>query len=74
MVQRPVAMSVRERTREVAVLRTLGFTRARVLALFVSEAVTLAVAGGLLGALAASGLKGLAWSRARQQGRASCLG
>jgi putative ABC transport system permease protein len=51
-----IAMSVRERTREVAVLRTLGFTRARVLALFVSEAVMLAVAGGLLGALAASGL------------------
>jgi putative ABC transport system permease protein len=51
-----IAMSIRERTREVAVLRTLGFTRARVLALFVGEAVALAVAGGLLGALAASGL------------------
>ena len=51
-----LAMSVRERTREVAVLRTLGFTRGTVLALFVSEAVALALAGGLLGSLAASGL------------------
>ena len=39
-----MAMSIRERTREVAVLKTLGFTRRRVLGLFVSEAVAL-VAG-----------------------------
>ncbi len=51
-----IAMSVRERTREVAVLRTLGFTRTKLLWLFMSEAVTLALAGGLLGSLAASGL------------------
>jgi len=51
-----IAMSVRERTREVAVLRTLGFTRVTILGLFVSEAVTLALVGGLLGALAAAGL------------------
>jgi len=51
-----IAMSIRERTREVAVLRTLGFTRIRLLRLFVSEAITLAMAGGILGALAASGL------------------
>lgn len=51
-----IAMSVRERTREVAVLRTLGFTRPAVLALFVGEAVTLSLLGGLLGAAAASGL------------------
>jgi len=44
-----MAMSIRERTREVAVLKTLGFTRQRVLGLFVSEAVALAVAGGLIG-------------------------
>jgi putative ABC transport system permease protein len=53
-----IAMSVRERTREVAVLRTLGFTRTRLLWLFMSEAVTLALAGGLLGSLAAVGLVG----------------
>jgi putative ABC transport system permease protein len=51
-----MAMSIRERTREVAVLKTLGFTRRRVLGLFVSEAVALSLAGGLLGILAASGL------------------
>ncbi len=51
-----IAMSVRERTREVAVMRTLGFTRVRVLGLFVGEAIRLALAGGLLGAIAASGL------------------
>jgi len=44
-----MAMSVRSRTREVALLKTLGFTRQGVLAIFVSESVALAVAGGLLG-------------------------
>ena len=51
-----MAMSVRSRTREVAVLKTLGFTRQRVLSLFVFEAVALAVSGGLLGILGAAGL------------------
>ena len=44
-----MAMSVRERTREVAVLKTLGFTRNGVLGLFVSEAVALSLAGGFIG-------------------------
>jgi len=48
-----MAMSVRSRTREVAVLKTLGFTRQRVLSIFVSESVALALAGGLLGVLVA---------------------
>ena len=48
-----MAMSVRSRTREVAVMKTLGFTRQRVLSIFVSEAVALAVAGGVLGILVA---------------------
>ena len=48
-----MAMSVRSRTREVAVLKTLGFTRQRVLSIFVSESVALAVAGGVLGILLA---------------------
>jgi putative ABC transport system permease protein len=51
-----MAMSVRSRTREVALLKTLGFTRQRVLSLFVIEAVALALSGGLLGILAAAGL------------------
>ena len=48
-----MAMSVRSRTREVAVLKTIGFTRQRVLSIFVSESVALAVAGGILGILVA---------------------
>ncbi len=44
-----MAMSIRERTREVAVLKTLGFTRGSVLGLFVSEAVALSLVGGLIG-------------------------
>src|SRR5271165_6912985 len=48
-----MAMSVRSRTREVAVLKTIGFTRGRVLSIFVSESVALAVAGGVLGVVVA---------------------
>ncbi len=48
-----MAMSVRSRTREVAVLKTLGFTKQRVLSIFVSEAIALSVAGGVLGVLVA---------------------
>ena len=45
-----MAMSIRERTSEVAVLKALGFTSSRVLSLFVSEGVGLSVAGGMIGA------------------------
>jgi putative ABC transport system permease protein len=45
-----MAMSVRERTREVAVLKAIGFTRRLLLTLFVGESVALALLGGLLGA------------------------
>jgi putative ABC transport system permease protein len=44
-----MAMSVRERTREVAVLRTLGFTRDRIFQLLLSEALAIALLGGLVG-------------------------
>jgi len=46
-----MAMSIRERTREVTVLKTLGFTRNKILGLFVGEAVSLAVVGGLIGSM-----------------------
>ena len=46
-----MAMSIRERTREVAVLRTIGFTRRRILSLYLAESVTLAVLGGVAGVL-----------------------
>jgi putative ABC transport system permease protein len=51
-----MAMSIRARTREVAVLKTLGFTRQRVLSLFVGEAIALSLAGGMLGVLGATSL------------------
>jgi putative ABC transport system permease protein len=48
-----MAMSIRERTREVAVLKTLGFTRGIILGLFVGESVAIAAIGGVLGTLIA---------------------
>jgi putative ABC transport system permease protein len=44
-----VAMAVRERTREVAILRTLGFRRVEILQLVLGESVATAFVGGLLG-------------------------
>ena len=44
-----MAQSVRERTSELAVLKTLGFTGGRILALVLVESCLLAVAGGLPG-------------------------
>jgi putative ABC transport system permease protein len=46
-----MAMSVRERTREVAVLRTLGFTRSSVLRLLLSESIAVSLIGGVFGVL-----------------------
>jgi putative ABC transport system permease protein len=46
-------MSIRERTREVAVLKTLGFTRQSILGLYIGEAVLVALTGGALGCLLA---------------------
>ena len=51
-----MAMSIRERTREVAVMKALGFTRGRVLGLFVSEGIGMALVGGIAGALGAYGM------------------
>jgi putative ABC transport system permease protein len=48
-----MAMSLRERTREVAVLKAIGFSRFIVLTLVLFEAVVIAVTGGLLGVLIA---------------------
>ena len=46
-----VAMSIRERTREVAVLRTLGFTQRRILSLCLAESTSLSLLGGAVGVL-----------------------
>jgi putative ABC transport system permease protein len=49
-----MAMSVRERTREVAVLRTLGFPRDRIFQMLLSEALAVALLGGLVGVVLAT--------------------
>jgi putative ABC transport system permease protein len=51
-----MAMSVRERVREVGVLKTLGFTREAILGMILGEAVLLALLGGVIGLVIASGL------------------
>src|SRR6266404_9670413 len=50
-----MAMSIRERTREVAVLRTLGFTRGSILKLLLGESIAISVIGGLVGVTFATG-------------------
>jgi len=48
-----MAMSVRERTTEIAVMRTLGFRAATIFSLVVGEGFLVALAGGVIGALLA---------------------
>ncbi len=45
-------MSVSERTREIGMLRAVGWSRRRVLGLILSEGTTISVGGGLVGLLA----------------------
>jgi putative ABC transport system permease protein len=54
-----MAMSVRERVREVGVLKTLGFTREAVLGMIMGEAVLLSLIGGAIGLGIAAGLCGM---------------
>lgn len=54
-----MAMAARERTSEVAVLRTLGFGRLRVVALVVLESAAVGLSGGLLGLLLAAAALGV---------------
>jgi len=49
IVGNTMAMAVRERTREIGVLKTLGFSGARILRLVLGESVLLALLGGLPG-------------------------
>src|SRR6478672_8373195 len=48
-----MAMSVRERTTEIAVMRTLGFPSRWIFALVVGEGLMISLVGGVLGALLA---------------------
>jgi len=51
-----MAMSVRERVREVGILKTLGFTRESILGIILGEALLLALIGGVLGLALAQAL------------------
>ena len=51
-----IAMSIRERTREVAMMRSLGFEPRLIQMLFIGETGTLSLSGWLLGTLAAYGM------------------
>lgn len=48
-----MAMSVRERIKEVGVLKTLGFTNDTILGIIIGEALTIALIGGVIGVLLA---------------------
>ncbi len=55
-----IAMSVRERVREVGVLKTLGYTSGAILGIILGEAVTISLVGAALGlALAAMMTRGV---------------
>jgi putative ABC transport system permease protein len=53
VVGNTMAMSIRERTGEVAVLKTLGFRRNTILLLLAGESMVIALLGGILGAVGA---------------------
>ena len=48
-----MAMSLRERTREIALFKAIGFPQSTILGLFLSEAVLIGLLGGILGAFGA---------------------
>jgi putative ABC transport system permease protein len=48
-----MAMSVRERTREIALLKAIGFNQPTILGMFLAESVAIGILGGILGALGA---------------------
>jgi putative ABC transport system permease protein len=48
-----MAMSIRERTGEIAILKTLGFAPGHILGVLIGESAFIAVVGGLLGSIGA---------------------
>lgn len=69
IVGNTMMLTVRERTNEIAVLRTIGFTPRRVFGLVLGESLLLALIGGLLGLLGA-----FAFSFALEQALAGRIG
>ena len=58
VVANTMSIAVRERRKEIAVLKTLGFTSRQVMALIVAESLLIALLGGALGV---AGSQGLMW-------------
>lgn len=56
IVANTMAMSIRERVPEAAILRALGFSGRQILGLFVSESLVLTLGGGLIGIFGAKAL------------------
>ena len=51
-----ISMSVRERTREVGILKTLGFASSEILQMILGESLLIGLIGGIAGCIAAEGL------------------
>lgn len=53
LVANCIAISIRERTTEIGVMRVLGFSRTKIMTLVLAESVGVAISGGMAGALLA---------------------
>jgi putative ABC transport system permease protein len=51
-----ISMSVRERTREVGILKTLGYSSSEIRRMILGESLLIGLVGGIVGCLAAEGL------------------
>ena len=60
IVGNSMVLSIRERTGEIGVMKTLGFTSMRIFKMVLAESLLLSIIGGVLGTTAAIGLVGLA--------------
>lgn len=56
VVANTMSIAVRERRKEIGVLKTLGFTSGRVMGLVVAESLLIAVIGGMLGIASSRGI------------------
>lgn len=59
LVANGIALSIRERTAEIGVMRVLGFSRGKILTLILCESVLLTLSGGILGAFIAFAIPSL---------------
>ncbi len=56
MVMNTMVMSIMERTREIGILRAIGWKRRKILSMILKESLTLSIIGGILGIVIALGL------------------